>query len=65
MSDEIRDDVLALVETGSMTLETIVDELADEYDRQAVKLEVVDMIATGELVEHPDFEGAYRVGGSE
>lgn len=44
-----------------MTPETIVDELSDKYWRRDVKLEVVDMIDKGDLEEHPQFDGVYRV----
>lgn len=57
----IRSDVRDFVDPGSMTPETIVDELSDKYWRRDVKLEVVDMIDKGDLEEHPQFDGVYRV----
>jgi len=44
-----------------MDTETIVDELADDNSRREVQLEVVDMTSSGDLVEHSEFEGVYRV----
>ena len=59
--DALREDITDLVDPGSMDTETVVDELADDYSRREVQLEVVDMISSGDLVEHSEFEGVYRV----
>ena len=46
-----------------MTIETIVDGLEEDYPRREVKVELSSMITDGELEEHPEIEGAYRISG--
>lgn len=59
--NELRKEIEALVDPGSMTTETIVGTLAEDYSRREVQLETVDMIAKGDLEEHPEFDDVYRL----
>jgi|GEM_PF-5912845 len=58
---EIRNVIIEFVQPGSMTTATIVDELANEYDEQDVKIAVVELLQEGSLEEHPQFDDVYRV----
>lgn len=57
---EPHDSILDEIGPGSMTKSSVVDALEGEYDEQAVKIALSDLITEGELEEHPDFEGSWR-----
>lgn len=57
---DLREEILETVEPASMTKETIVDQLADEYSEREIKTELADMLMDGDLEEHPGIDGAYR-----
>lgn len=59
--NDLREEILELVEPGSMTTSTIVTELSDDHSERQVKLEVVELITDGELEEHPEIDDVYRV----
>lgn len=44
-----------------MPLDTIVEELSDDFNRREIKLAVVSMIEDGALEEHPEFDDVCRV----
>jgi hypothetical protein len=59
--NELREEIKALVDPGSMATDTIVETLAEDYSRREVQLAAVDMIAKGDLEEHPKFDDVYRL----
>jgi hypothetical protein len=60
MDTELRSAILELVEHGSMAPETIIDELAEQFENREIKLELVDMVSDGEIEEHPEIDDVYR-----
>lgn len=60
---DLRSDIEHFVQPGSMTIETIVDGLEEDYPRREVKVELSSMITDDELEEHPEIEGVYRISG--
>lgn len=59
--EEIRRDIRDLVDPGSMDPSTIVDALCEEHSKREVQVEVVNMIAEGDLQEHSDFDDVNTV----
>ena len=61
MSDTLSEEIRDLVEPASMTTSSIVEALSMHHVKRDVQLVLVDMMAEGELEEHPEFDGVYRV----
>jgi len=59
--ERLREEIRELVSPGSMTLDTIVEELSENYSKREVQITVVDMVDDGDLEEHPEFTDVYRV----
>jgi len=64
MSDEGREAVREVLEAGgSMTKTDLRRKVVEKYDveHRDAQLAIVGMIDNGELEEHPQFDGAYRL----
>jgi len=59
--ERLREEIRELVSPGSMTLDTIVEELSENYPKREVQITVVDMVDDGDLEGHPEFTDVYRV----
>jgi len=58
--DAVRKAILEEISHGSMSKETIVSAVPDEYSEREVKMAFVGLLNDGSIEEHPEFEGAYR-----
>jgi len=59
--EPVREEIIDLVDPGSMTMETILEELAADYSKREVQITLIDLLDEGVVEEHPQFDGAYRV----
>ncbi len=57
--NDTRAGILEYIGPGSATKATLVDVLGDEHGETQVKVELMDLIDEGELVEHPEIDGAW------
>lgn len=58
---DLRDEIRETVRPGSMTKDTIIDQLDDDCSEREVKSVLASMLVKGDLEEHPEIEEVYRV----
>lgn len=59
--DDLRTAILETVAPGSMTKEAIVEQVDADVPDVEVKSELASLVVDGDLEEHPEIEGVYRV----
>lgn len=59
--DDLQTEILDTVAPGSMTKEDIVEQLEDDHPESEIKSELASLLVDGDLEEHPEIEGVYRV----
>lgn len=58
---DLQSEILETVAPGSMTKEAIVEQVDDDFPDVEVKSELASLLVDGDLKEHPEIEGVYRV----